>query len=199
MSNPVGGRPGARAGFTSLPQGETVATFAEYPAALEAVEKLAAAEFPVKQVSIVGHDLKSVERVTGRMSFARAAGRGAIGGLWIGAMLGLLTLAVGPQEATVSPTFLLSWVLLGAGAGMIMGVVSYSITRRRKNVITMTQVIASSYAVVVSGGEGAKARMLLGASPNPLAPVPGPTATPGTDAASGPTATSGTDATDGED
>ena len=45
----------------------------------ERVDRLAKAEFPVKQLSIVGSGLKTVERVTGKLSNAKAAGAGARG------------------------------------------------------------------------------------------------------------------------
>lgn len=181
MTNPAPGRGLGRQALTTLPQGETVATYAAYPQALEAVEKLAKAEFPVTDLSIVGNDLKSVERITGRMSWARAAGRGALGGAWVGAFLGLLTLASFTATAT-SPTSLLSWLLMGAGAGMIFGIISYSITRRRKDVLSVTQVLATSYSLIVTGGKGPQARLILGQQGS--APVAPPTATP-------PTASSG--------
>ena len=78
MSNPspFGGRM-ARA-FPTLPKGETVASFETYPEAQAAVDKLAKAAFPVKELAIVGTDLTSVERITGTLSWGRAAGAGAL-------------------------------------------------------------------------------------------------------------------------
>ena len=63
---PLNGR--NRTLFPTLPRGEVVATFESYPGAQEAVDVLARADFPVDKVSIVGSDLKSVERVTGKLS-----------------------------------------------------------------------------------------------------------------------------------
>jgi len=46
--------------FPSIPRGEVVATFDSYDDAQKAVDTLSKAEFPVKEVSIIGNDLVSV-------------------------------------------------------------------------------------------------------------------------------------------
>ena len=72
--SPFGGRMGRA--YPTLPKGETVATFETYPEAQAAVDTLAKADFPVKELAIVGTDLTTVERVTGKLSWGRAARRG---------------------------------------------------------------------------------------------------------------------------
>jgi uncharacterized protein YpuA (DUF1002 family) len=61
----------------------TVASYATYAEAQRAVDALSDAGFPVESVSIVGHDVRLVERVTGRLTTARAAGAGALSGAWV--------------------------------------------------------------------------------------------------------------------
>src|SRR4051794_41886669 len=68
---PLNGR--NRTLFPTLPRGEVVGTFESYPEAQEAVDVLARADFPVDKVSILGSDLKSVERVTGKLTWGRVA------------------------------------------------------------------------------------------------------------------------------
>jgi hypothetical protein len=62
--------------FPSLPRGEVLGTYDTYLEAQAVVDRLSKASFPVKQLSIVGNDLKTVERVTGKLTYARAAGAG---------------------------------------------------------------------------------------------------------------------------
>ena len=50
---------------------ETVASYATYGEAQRAVDALSDAGFPVESVVIVGHDVRLVERVTGRLTNAR--------------------------------------------------------------------------------------------------------------------------------
>jgi hypothetical protein len=58
----------------------TIATFSSYRDAEAAVDFLSDRRFPVERVAIVGQDLRTVEQVTGRMGYGRAALGGAAQG-----------------------------------------------------------------------------------------------------------------------
>ncbi len=148
-----------RPGFPVPPRGEVVANYDTYEAAQDAVDKLAHADFPVQGASIVGNDLKSVERVTGRLSWGRAVGAGAASGLWLGLFFGLVTVFF---SASASPTFLFGAVLLGAAFGMLFGLASYATTRRRRDFSSVMQVTASTYSLVVDPETANRARNVLG-------------------------------------
>lgn len=156
--------------YPTLPRGEVVASFESYPQAQEAVDVLARADFPVDKVSIVGSDLKSVERVTGKLTWGRVALAGAASGAWLGIFFGLLLIIFSP---TVSLAFVLAALLIGAGFGMLWGVVSYAINRRRRDFTSVQQVIATSYSVLVDSELGNRARNLLagGGGQQPSAPA----------------------------
>ena len=51
--------------FPEIPKGEIVSTYDTYHDAQLAVDALARANFPVNKVSILGNDIRSVERVIG--------------------------------------------------------------------------------------------------------------------------------------
>lgn len=158
MSNPspLGGR--NRIPFPTLPRGEIVVTFDTYPEAQQAVDVLARADFPVAKVSIVGSDLKSVERVTGKLSWGRVAVAGAASGAWLGIFFGLLLVIFSPS---VSFAFVVAAVLIGAGFGMLFGIVSYAINRRQRDYTSVMQVLATSYSVLVDPDLVNRARNLL--------------------------------------
>ncbi|MDQ0892823.1 general stress protein [Agromyces ramosus] len=156
--SPFGGRVGRA--FPSLPKGETVASFETYAEAQSAVDALAKAEFPVKELAIVGTDLTSVERITGKLTWGRAAGAGALSGAWFGTFLGLLLFIFSPTGASLG--ILLAAVLLGAGFGMIFGVVSYSVNRRRRDFTSVMQVLATRYAIIADSPHVDRARSVLG-------------------------------------
>lgn len=142
-----------------LPRGEVVATYETYAEAQNAVAALARADFPVTSLSIVGNDLKTVENVTGRMTYARAALAGAASGAWLGVFFGLLLfifVATGVDFALV-----LAAVLIGAGFGMLFGIVTFSVNRRRRDFTSTMQVIASNYQVIVDGALVNRARNVL--------------------------------------
>lgn len=158
MSNPLGaGRPLVT---PTLPKGEVIATYETYEAAMNAVDALAHADFPVQSTSIVGNDLKSVERVTGRLSWGRAAGAGAVSGLWLGLFLGLVFSIFNAKATT--PGFLFGAVLIGAAFGMLFGVASYAVTRRRRDFSSVMQVVASTYSLVVETEVANRAKNVLG-------------------------------------
>ncbi|MCP2030415.1 putative membrane protein [Okibacterium sp. HSC-33S16] len=162
MSNPQQRRGANQYPFEAMiPRGETVASFESYKQAQSAVDTLAQADFPVKQISIVGDGLKSVERVTGRLSYGRTAGAGALSGAWLGLFFGLLLIIINPAA---NFTFVGAAVLIGAAFGMMFSVVSYALNRRRKDFTSVMQVIATSYAVTVAPELANRARNLLDGS-----------------------------------
>lgn len=180
--SPFGGRLGRT--YPTLPKGETIASYETYQEAQSAVDKLAKAEFPVKELSIVGHDLTTVERITGKLTWGRAAGAGALSGAWFGTFLGLLLFIFSPDAIGI----LGAAILIGAGFGMIFSVVSYSLNRRRRDFTSVMQVLATRYAIIGDPEHVARARNVLGATdaaapassaaPAPPAPAPTPTAPP---------------------
>jgi hypothetical protein len=150
-----------RLSFPKPPSGDVIATYDSYEGAQEAVDRLAHADFPVREASIVGNDMKSVERVTGRLSWGRAAGAGAASGLWLGLFLGLVTLFFSTR-ANPGVGYLFGAVLLGAAFGMLFGLISYALTRRRRDFSSVMQVVASSYSLVVDPEVANRARNVLG-------------------------------------
>ena len=141
-----------------LPQGETVAAYDTYLQAQRAVAHLADKDFPVQLVTIVGMDLRMVERVTGRLSYPRAALGGFLTGAWLGLFVGLL-LSLFSVEGSSTP--IVSAILIGGAFGMLFSVVTYSITRSRRDFTSTSQIVASSYAVLCKADQANKARNLL--------------------------------------
>jgi pyruvate/2-oxoglutarate dehydrogenase complex dihydrolipoamide acyltransferase (E2) component len=169
--SPFGGRLGRT--YPTLPKGETIASYETYQEAQSAVDKLSKAEFPVKELSIVGHDLTTVERITGKLTWGRAAGAGALSGAWFGTFLGLLLFIFSPDALGI----LGAAILIGAGFGMIFSVVSYSLNRRRRDFTSVMQVLATRYAIIGDPEHVSRARNVLGVT-DAAAPVPSTTPTP---------------------
>jgi hypothetical protein len=149
-------------GTPTLPRGDVLGTYDTYLEAQDVVDRLAKAEFEVKNIAIVGNDLKTVERVTGRLSYGRAALSGIMSGAWFGLFLGL-ALFLFVSTATIS--FVAAALLFGAGLGMLFGVISYSASRRRHDFTSVHQVLASNYQVIISPTLTAKAQHVLAQPP----------------------------------
>lgn len=172
MTNLMGNGAGARKQkYTELPTGVEVASFRQYHEVLAAMEKLSTEEFPVQKVSIVGSDMRSVERVVGAMSYAKAALSGALSGAWIGFFFGLLLMLWGGAE---SAGFFAFAILVCVGFGMISGVISYALSKKRKNFRSVSQLIPAVYTLVVEPDGAGEARRILGPSVTlpPVAPPP---------------------------
>ncbi|MFD1714254.1 general stress protein [Amnibacterium flavum] len=159
--SPLGSRPLLQ---PTLPKGEVVASYETYVEAQQAVDQLVKVDFAVQDVSIVGNDLKSVERVTGKLTWGRAAGAGALSGLWLGVFIGLVLLLFSPEAANIF-SVALGAALLGAAFGMFFSLASYALTRRIRDYTSTQAVIATSYTLVVKPESAAKARNLLGTAP----------------------------------
>ncbi|MFC0714343.1 general stress protein [Cellulomonas biazotea] len=140
------------------PQGETVASYATYLEAQKAVDHLAEKAFAVQLVTIVGTDLRMVERVTGRLSYPRVALGGFVSGAWFGLFVGLL-LSLFTAPGSSSP--FIPAILIGGAFGLLFSVITYSFSRGRRDFTSSSQIVASSYAVLCRTEQAHKARELL--------------------------------------
>ncbi|MEA5453184.1 general stress protein [Sinomonas sp. JGH33] len=157
MSN-MFGSPGPVNQARSLPQGDVVGSYTSYLDAQKAVDYLADQQFPVELVAIVGNDLKLVERVTGRLSYPRVALNGALSGMWFGLFVGVL-LSFFSTGAGI-PSIITS-VLMGAAFFMLFGIVTYAMQRGKRDFTSTSQVLPTSYDVVVAFEAAVEARRLL--------------------------------------
>ena len=147
----------------TAPTGDPIASYPTYAEAQKAIAYLADQHFPVESLTIVGTNLTSVERVTGRLSYGRVAIAGAMSGAWFGLFVGLLMSLFGGAGVATGVGFIS--VLIGAGFGLLFSVLSYAMTRSRRDFTSSTQIVAANYAILCMPVASAEARRLLIASP----------------------------------
>jgi hypothetical protein len=109
----------------------TVAHFDDYGSAQRAVDRLSDDGFPVEKLDVVGSDLRLVERVTGRLTKAKAASAGAVSGLWLGLLFGLLIGLFASGSSFFAA--LATGALLGAAWGALFGFVAHAATQGRRD------------------------------------------------------------------
>ncbi|MFE6237208.1 general stress protein [Cellulosimicrobium sp. NPDC057862] len=164
-------RPGAVPRVPTPPRGEEIASYATYLEAQKAVDYLSDNKFAVELVTIVGADLKMVERVTGRLTYGRVAIAGAASGAWFGLFVGLLLFLFSGDGA-----FVLTAIAIGAGFGLLFSVLSYALTRGKRDFTSQSQIVASSYGILCAPERAGDARQLLSRMPEGAGGVRAPAA-----------------------
>ncbi len=157
MSNAFG-RTQSRDGSLSLPRGESIGRYSSYLDAQKAVDYLADQQFAVQHVSIIGSDLKTVERVTGRLSYPRVALSSAATGAWFGFFVGLVLMLFAGETEYMT---VLSTMALGAGFWLFFGIITYAFQRGKRDFTSTSQVVATSYEVIVDPSVVVEARKVL--------------------------------------
>lgn len=157
MSTPYGA-PVSALLDSGLPKGDLLGRFESYLDAQKLVDFLADNNFPVANVSIVGNDLKMVERVTAKLSYPKVALSGAAQGALFGAFVGIILSMFGTGDIFQ----VITSVVLGMAIWMIFGVITYSMRGGKRDFASSQQVLATSYDVVV-GFEHAQAARALAA------------------------------------
>ena len=149
----------------TLPKGEQVAAYDTYLEAQHAVDHLSDKAFPVQHVTIVGTDLRMVERVTGRLTYSRIALAGLASGAWFGLFVGLLLSLFATTDAAALP--ILPAVAIGAAFGILFSVISYAFAGGKRDFTSSSQIVASTYALLCGFEHAHKARALLAEAGGP--------------------------------
>ncbi|MCP9489115.1 MAG: glycine zipper family protein [Solirubrobacteraceae bacterium MAG38_C4-C5] len=143
-------------------QGVPIGSFSAYDDAVAAVDRLAAAGFPVESIAIVGRDLRMVEDVTGAATASQSAARGAGTGALIGALVGWLLGVVGAVDPLVSGLLLaLYGLVIGAALGALWGVAGHLLHLRRHDFSSVGTMCVGRYEVVADAEVAERASALL--------------------------------------
>jgi hypothetical protein len=153
--------PGSPAGPERRPR-RTVASFARYEDAERAVDRLSDLGFPVERVAIIGQDLQTVEQVTGKMDYPRAAWRGALSGAVPGALIGWIFGIFDLVNPLVAGLLLaLYGLIIGAIIGAIIGVIIYALQGGRRDFASVVMMRPQRFEVVVDDEVADEALRLL--------------------------------------
>ncbi len=151
--------PGSRAAL-SLDYPMSLAVFDDYAEAQRAVDYLSDHEFPVRDVLIVGTDLKQLERVTGRLTRTRAVGGGALSGAWLGFFVGIIFATFDTSGFAVASV--VATIIMGAVFGAIWALIIYGLAGgSRRDFTSVSQVVATKYEVLVEHKHVQRGRELL--------------------------------------
>jgi hypothetical protein len=131
---------------TALVNGVSIGAFSSYADAQRAVDYLSDNGFPVEHLTIIGSDLKQVEKVVGRMTKWKAALAGAGTGAWFGALIGLLLSLF--AESGTEILVVIAWALLyGALFGAVWGFIAHLFTFGQRDFATVGATLATRFDV----------------------------------------------------
>jgi hypothetical protein len=138
----------------------SLGVYGDYNEAQRVVDFLSDNEFQVQNMVIVGTELKSVERVTGRLTRSKAAVASTISGAWMGLFIGLAFALFGKGNQV---GFVITVVILGAVFGLIWSQIGFAAITRggARDFSSVTQVVATKYEVMVEHSFAEQARSLL--------------------------------------
>jgi hypothetical protein len=138
----------------------SLGVYDKYADAQRVVDYLSDNEFAVQNMAIVGTELRSIERVTGRLTRGKAALASAMSGAWMGLFIGLAFALFGKGNQL---GFILSVVAFGALFGLIWSQIGFSALTRggTRDFSSITQVVATKYEVLVEHRVADRARELL--------------------------------------
>jgi Heat induced stress protein YflT domain len=137
----------------------TVARFDDYTEAQRAVDRLSDDGFAVEKLDIIGSDLRLVERVTGRLTKARAAAAGALSGMWVGLLIGILLGLFTTGHAWLAMVAV--GLGLGAAWGAVFGFFGHLATRGQRDFSSVRGLTASHYDLIAREGGAEQARAML--------------------------------------
>lgn len=143
---------------------QLVGQYKLYEEAQAAVDFLSDQEFPVQNLLIVGTDLRSVERITGRRTWKSVIGQGAVSGIGTGLFVGLMLYFFTGPGAGLAVVMLVG-LLLGVIIGISTSAIGYAMTQGKRDFNSMRQTVATSYAVMSEHNVAARAREMLASRP----------------------------------
>jgi uncharacterized protein YqgC (DUF456 family) len=138
----------------------SLGSYTDYHQAQHVVDFLSDRDFPVQNVAIVGTDLRSIERVTGRLTRAKAATAGALSGLWMGLFVGIAFALFSPSGQL---GFLITTPLLGALFGLSLSQFGYraATASGARDFSSVSRVVATRYEVLVEHRLAGQAHLVL--------------------------------------
>lgn len=160
MSIPNVPRPGLDLDFPM-----SLGVYDRYEQAQSVVDYLSDNEFPVQNLAIVGTELRTLERISGRLTRGKVAAAAAASGVWMGLFIGVAFALFGGGGNAWG--FVITLVILGALFGAIWSQIGYSALTRggTRDFSSVSQVVATKYEVLVEHKLAERAREMISRMP----------------------------------
>ncbi len=142
----------------------SLGVYDRYEQAQKVVDYLSDNEFAVQNLAIVGTELRTVERISGRLTRGKVALASAASGIWLGLFIGVAFALFGGGNAV---GFVITLVILGAVFGAVWSQIGYSAITRggTRDFSSISQVVATKYEVLVEHKLAEQAREMIARMP----------------------------------
>lgn len=158
-----------RGSIEQIKNATAIAVYDDYEDAQRAVDYLSDRQFPVQLCAIVGTDLRSFEKVTGRLTWGRVLGLAAMQGLVWGIGFGILMSLFWPNGGINT---MVSAVIIFLVINILTSAFAYQFTGRQRDFTSTTQIVATHYEIVVEPSHAYQARALLAGGTTRLEQAP---------------------------
>ena len=142
---------------------QSVAVFNTYADAQKAVDHLADNHFPIKNLAIVGTDLKLMERVTGRRTWGTVLLQGVQSGITTGLIVAVFMFLLTPGSNFFG--MLLLALAIGIGIGLVFAALGYGLSGGKRDFTSISQTVATKYEILCEHKVAAQARDMLAELP----------------------------------
>ncbi len=148
----------------------SLGVFDRYEDAQRVVDYLSDNEFAVQNLAIVGTELRTIERIAGRLTRGKVAVASAASGVWIGLFIGAAFALFGDGNPL---GFIITLVILGAVFGAVWSQIGYSALTRggARDFASVSQVVATKYEVLVEHKLEEAAKQLIADMPGQAAKI----------------------------
>ena len=142
----------------------SLGVYERYEQAQKVVDYLSDNEFAVENLAIVGTELRTIERIAGRLTRQKVAVASAASGVWMGLFIGVAFALFGDGNPV---GFVITLVILGGLFGAIWSQIGYSTLTRggTRDFSSVSQVVATKYEVLVEHKLAERATEMLASMP----------------------------------
>ncbi|MBT1034973.1 hypothetical protein KJY78_01215 [Canibacter sp. lx-45] len=147
--------------FFENPGAGVVSTYDSEGAAQHAIDILVADGFAANGLSIIGRGVHSVEKVIGRVTYAKVALGGVFSGVYLGIGFTLVALLLGIVKIENVGGAFGGIMIIGIGAGVLLAILTQTFAGARKRYTSVTRILAERYEIVAPAADVTRARSIL--------------------------------------
>ncbi len=142
-------------------ESSVVSTYSSREAAEHAINVLVTDGFNPTQFTIKGNGVYAVERVTGKITYAKAAFAGVFSGIYFGIGIALIALISGLLKLENLGNAIYGIMVIGIGLGVLLAVITHSFSKNSRSYTSVSQIMCERYDLFAASTEISATRAAL--------------------------------------